>query len=171
LHFSCFSNTLKTIGFRPNKCIRQQSRWGTGKGGEDVQVQFVMRPHVEHCDWPSACCAFRSPSIHRPDDGGSKHLWNVWQFLPDNTAQHSRSQSSSYSSPSEPEISPFDPFSGSPILTFLFRIHKSFYFLCELKRSLLRVEYRTVGDLVSGLLWLHGYLLKVVVRAVIKLEA
>jgi hypothetical protein len=25
-----------------------------------------------------------------PDDGGSKHLWNVGQFLPDYTAQHPR---------------------------------------------------------------------------------
>jgi hypothetical protein len=35
--------------------------------------------------------------------GGSKHLWNVGQFLPDYTAQHSRIQTSSYFSPSEPE--------------------------------------------------------------------
>jgi hypothetical protein len=26
----------------------------------------------------------------RPDDGGSKHLWNVGQFLRDDTAQHHR---------------------------------------------------------------------------------
>jgi hypothetical protein len=25
---------------------------------------------------------------HRPDDGGSKHLWNVGKLLPDYTAQH-----------------------------------------------------------------------------------
>jgi hypothetical protein len=30
-----------------------------------------------------------------PQDGGSKHLWNVGQFLPDYTAQHPRRQSSS----------------------------------------------------------------------------
>jgi hypothetical protein len=29
---------------------------------------------------------------------GSKHIWNVGQFLPDYTAQHPRRQSSSYSS-------------------------------------------------------------------------
>jgi hypothetical protein len=29
-------------------------------------------------------------SIMRTDDGGSKHLWNVGQFLPDCTAQHPR---------------------------------------------------------------------------------
>jgi hypothetical protein len=27
---------------------------------------------------------------YRPDDGGSKHLWNVGQFLRDYTAQQSR---------------------------------------------------------------------------------
>jgi hypothetical protein len=26
--------------------------------------------------------------VHRPEDGGSKHLWNVGKRLPDNTAQH-----------------------------------------------------------------------------------
>jgi hypothetical protein len=38
------------------------------------------------------------------DDGGSKHLWNVGQFLPDYMTQHRRRQSSLYSSPWEPEI-------------------------------------------------------------------
>jgi hypothetical protein len=32
---------------------------------------------------------------HRPDDGDSKHLWNVCQFLPDFTAQHPRRPPSS----------------------------------------------------------------------------
>jgi hypothetical protein len=31
---------------------------------------------------------------HRPDDGGSKHFWNINQYLPDYTAQHSRRWSS-----------------------------------------------------------------------------
>jgi hypothetical protein len=31
---------------------------------------------------------------HRPDDGGSKHLWNVGKLLPDNTAQQPRRQPS-----------------------------------------------------------------------------
>jgi hypothetical protein len=35
-----------------------------------------------------------------------KHLWNVGQLLPDHMAQHPRRQSSSYSLPWEPEISP-----------------------------------------------------------------
>jgi hypothetical protein len=30
----------------------------------------------------------------RPDDGGSKHLWNVGKLLPDYTEQHTRIQSS-----------------------------------------------------------------------------
>jgi hypothetical protein len=43
---------------------------------------------------------------YRPGDGGSKHLWNVGQFLRDCTAQNTRRQSSLYSPPWEPEISP-----------------------------------------------------------------
>jgi hypothetical protein len=42
---------------------------------------------------------------YHPDDGGSKHLWNIRKLLPDYTAQHSRRQSSSYSPPWEPKIS------------------------------------------------------------------
>jgi hypothetical protein len=41
----------------------------------------------------------------RPDDGGSRYIWNVSQFLVDYTTQHSRRQTSSYSSLCEPEIS------------------------------------------------------------------
>jgi hypothetical protein len=33
-----------------------------------------------------ACCLHH----HRPDDGGSKYLWNVGKLLPDYTAQHPR---------------------------------------------------------------------------------
>jgi hypothetical protein len=40
----------------------------------------------------------------RPDDGDSKHLWNVGQFLRDYTAQHPRRQSSPLTQ-REPEIS------------------------------------------------------------------
>jgi hypothetical protein len=40
---------------------------------------------------------------HRPDDGGSEHLWNVSKILPDYT--NDTRQSSSYSLPCEPEIS------------------------------------------------------------------
>jgi hypothetical protein len=41
----------------------------------------------------------------RPDDGGSKHLWNFGQFLRAYTAQDPRRQLSSYFPPWEPEIS------------------------------------------------------------------
>jgi hypothetical protein len=40
----------------------------------------------------------------RTDNGGSKHLLNVGQFLRDYTAQHPRRESSSYSPPWQPEI-------------------------------------------------------------------
>jgi hypothetical protein len=33
---------------------------------------------------------------HRPDDGGSKHLWNIGKLLPDYTAQQRRRHPSSY---------------------------------------------------------------------------
>jgi hypothetical protein len=39
-------------------------------------------------------------------DEGSKHLWNVGKILPDYTEQHPGRQSSSYSPPWEPQISP-----------------------------------------------------------------
>jgi hypothetical protein len=46
---------------------------------------------VEH-DWHfrGAYCLH-----HLPDEGGSKHLWNVGQYLPDYMAQHPKSQLSS----------------------------------------------------------------------------
>jgi hypothetical protein len=40
----------------------------------------------------------------RPDDGGSKHLWNVGKFLPDYMTQQPRRRPSLYSPPWEPEI-------------------------------------------------------------------
>jgi hypothetical protein len=42
---------------------------------------------------------------HRPDDGGSKGLWNVGKRLPDYTAQHPRRQPSSDSPQWEPQMS------------------------------------------------------------------
>jgi hypothetical protein len=33
---------------------------------------------------------------HRPDDGGSKHLWNVGKLLPDYTVLQPKRQQSSY---------------------------------------------------------------------------
>jgi hypothetical protein len=49
--------------------------------------------------WNFALCL-----LHRPDDGGNKHLWNVCHFLPGYTAQHPRRQSSSHSPPREAEF-------------------------------------------------------------------
>jgi hypothetical protein len=48
--------------------------------------------------------SFRAQLTHRPNDGGSKLLWNVGQYLPDYTVLHPRRQPSSYSSPWEPRI-------------------------------------------------------------------
>jgi hypothetical protein len=42
---------------------------------------------------------------YHPEDGGSKHLWNVSQFLPDHTVQYPSRQSSSYSPLWETETS------------------------------------------------------------------
>jgi hypothetical protein len=42
--------------------------------------------------------------LHQGDDGGSRHLWNVSQFLPDYETQYPRRQS--YSWPWEHKISP-----------------------------------------------------------------
>jgi hypothetical protein len=47
-----------------------------------------------------ACCLHH----HRPDDGGSKDLWNVSKLLPDYTALQPKRQPSSYSPPWEPLI-------------------------------------------------------------------
>jgi hypothetical protein len=44
-------------------------------------------------------------SNYRPDDGSSKLLWNVGQYLSDDTAQHPRRQLSTCSPPWESEIS------------------------------------------------------------------
>jgi hypothetical protein len=45
-----------------------------------------------------SCCAVYSsrslPTFHRPDDGSSKHLWNVGKLLPDYTALQPRRQPS-----------------------------------------------------------------------------
>jgi hypothetical protein len=51
------------------------------------------------------CLLTPSSGSHRPDVGGSKHLWNVGKLLPDYMAQQPRRQPSSYSPPWQPEIS------------------------------------------------------------------
>jgi hypothetical protein len=45
------------------------------------------------------------PATDHPADGGSRHLWNVGQFLPDYMTEDPRRKSSSYSSLWEPQIS------------------------------------------------------------------
>jgi hypothetical protein len=62
--------------------------------------------------WDVAPCSLvgidrRFRGDYRPDDRGSKLLWNDGQCLLDYTAKHYRRQASLYSSPWEPEISPF----------------------------------------------------------------
>jgi hypothetical protein len=39
---------------------------------------------------------FRAQLTHRPDDEGSKLLWNIYQYLPDYMVHHPRRQPSSY---------------------------------------------------------------------------
>jgi hypothetical protein len=56
---------------------------------------------------------------HRPNDGGSKHLWNVGLLQRDYTALYPRRLSSSYSPPWEPEIShSFQDASRPKVYTF-----------------------------------------------------
>jgi hypothetical protein len=57
---------------------------------------------VASCSLVEVYLRFRA---HRPDDGASKHLWNVCKLLPDYTAQQLRRQPSSYLPPWEPQIS------------------------------------------------------------------
>jgi hypothetical protein len=51
--------------------------------------------------WVVAPC---SQGDHRPDDGGSKYLWDVGKRLPDYMALQPRRQQSSYSQSWEPQI-------------------------------------------------------------------
>jgi hypothetical protein len=53
-----------------------------------------------------SCMELQCTNNIDPDDGGSKHLWTVGQFLPDYTVHYPRRQLCSYLSPWEPEISP-----------------------------------------------------------------
>jgi hypothetical protein len=66
---------------------------------------------------------------HRPDDGGSKHLWNVGKLLSDYTVLQPRRQPSSYSPPWEPQILlcwvPWCELSGVPLSSLTPCIHKS----------------------------------------------
>jgi hypothetical protein len=43
---------------------------------------------------PSLCLLLHHQGDNRPDDGGSKYIWHMGQFLPDYTAQHPKRQPS-----------------------------------------------------------------------------
>jgi hypothetical protein len=63
---------------------------------------------VAPCNLVEVCRRFRDRCcLHRPDDGGSKYLWNVDKLLPDYTVLQPRRQQSSYSPPWEPQILQF----------------------------------------------------------------
>jgi hypothetical protein len=68
-----------------------------------MAVFWVVAPYslVEiYRRFKGTCCLHH----HRPDDGGSKDLWNVDKFLPDYTALQPRRQPSSDSPPWKPQI-------------------------------------------------------------------
>jgi hypothetical protein len=71
-----------------------------------MTVFWVVAP----CSLVEVFQRFRGPCsgwwvvTHRPDDGGSKDLWNVGKLLPDYTALQPRRKPSSYSPPWEPQI-------------------------------------------------------------------
>jgi hypothetical protein len=61
-----------------------------------------------HWHFRGACCLNHQcvttliiSYAHRPDDGGSKHLWNVGKLLPDYTVLQPRRQPSSYNKKAE----------------------------------------------------------------------
>jgi hypothetical protein len=84
----------------PVQCSREPGNLLYASWGVRFSRQRVWRWLVF---WDVAACSlveiyrrFRGAYfLHRPDDGGSKHLWNVGLFLPDCLAQHPRRQSSS----------------------------------------------------------------------------
>jgi hypothetical protein len=75
--------------------------------------------------WVVAPCSLHQGD-DRPDDGGSKDLWNFGKLLPDYTALQPRRQPSSYSPPSEPQI-----LSSSIVLESFAKLMKKFPLFCE----------------------------------------
>jgi hypothetical protein len=62
-----------------------------------VRLKMAVFWVVASCslvEFKGSCCLLHQGD-NRPDDGGSKHLWNVGKFLPDYTALQSRRQQSS----------------------------------------------------------------------------
>jgi hypothetical protein len=69
-----------------------------------MAVFWVVAP----CSLLEVYCCFRGAYClhhHRPDDGGSKHLWKIGKLLPNYTVQQPRIQPFSYSLLWEPQIS------------------------------------------------------------------
>jgi hypothetical protein len=66
-----------------------------------MTVSRDLAPYTLVQNWPTF-----QRCDDRPDDGGSKHLWNVGQFLRDYTAQHPRNQYSRYHSRDNPNAKP-----------------------------------------------------------------
>jgi hypothetical protein len=88
-----------------------------------------------------ACCL-----QYRPDDGGSKHIWNVGKRLPDYAAQQPRRQPSSYLPPWEHKIS-----LSEKILFMLFR------FTC-IPPSVYSVRRIEILDLMFFIKLVHSFL-------------
>jgi hypothetical protein len=74
------------------KAVREESCWGKGTSQSltDWCLHLNMIPHA----WLT----------HRPDDGGSKYLWNGGKFLPDYMALQPRRHPSSHSLLWEPQV-------------------------------------------------------------------
>jgi hypothetical protein len=110
-HFLCVKPPLK------NNC--ENWIWASGKILLVCTVQrWLSSGLLRPCSLVEVYRRFRGPcclhhpgrcvsewvSIHRPDDGGSKDLWNDGKRLPYYTALQPRRQPSSYSPPWEPQI-------------------------------------------------------------------
>jgi hypothetical protein len=91
-----YTNGVSWIGSRlKKKCVKYSRIWKA--------VFWVVAP----CSLVEVYQRFRGPCClqpHRPDDGGSKDLWNVGKLLPDYTALQPRRQPSSNSPSWEPQI-------------------------------------------------------------------
>jgi hypothetical protein len=62
--------------------------------------KFIKQDGIKYANMGiDLCQLFYVGMTHRPDNGGSKHLWNVGQLLLDYTVQHPRRQSSSEERP------------------------------------------------------------------------
>jgi hypothetical protein len=121
IHTSALTKDLE--GVKPDFLCSWTGRWFSTM----IFLQMLVLYSVEWCVWwngkymkmpvfsdVAPCSLVEIDSSfrgaywfhHQVDVRGSKHLRNVGQVKPDNTAQHPRRQSSSYSSPWETEISP-----------------------------------------------------------------